>query len=143
MQNSVRSSIWKIVTVLFFLIVSYHGLKAVFLPGFSVDNDDLYFAISLFLMIIAGLPALHYSSKMHSFISQNPELQSSFATFMTKKIWYLFIFGWRIYILYYVYKLSNSDELKKLANYSIIAYICWLPIVALFFYMFFTIFFRR
>lgn len=137
------SKFWKIVTIIFFLTASYHGLKAAFLPGFSVEINDLYFAISLFLMIITGLPALHYSSKMHSFISQNPELQSSFATFMTKKIWYLFIFGWRIYILYYVYKFSKSDELKKLANYSIIAYLCWLPIVALFFFMFFTIFVRR
>jgi hypothetical protein len=63
-------------------------------------QNDIIFVVTLFIMMLATLPVVHFRSRINSFISQDPELTSKFATALSKRSIALIVLGWNTFLIF-------------------------------------------
>ena len=132
-----KSIIIVIVLAILLLITFFHsyGLSSLFNSStpFSPDNKSITFVIAFVIVMLCGLPIVHFRIKVKSYIAQNPELTAKYAYALSHKTGTFLLLGWNFFLLYFAFKLSDSEELKQLARKLVIAMLCWVPFIVILF----------
>lgn len=125
-----RNIIAGIVVIVFLSITLFHpfGMISFFKSGVTLfeNKENIFFAASLALIMLCGLPLIHFRFKVFSFISSDNELSIQYVNALRNKKLILLVFGISLFPIYFSFKLSNSTELKRLAKNFTYALVSWL-----------------